>query len=129
MVNKKKAQAFSADILVVVVIVLFGALFLVLNKISEEQNEDLQEKVKLASTQSTYIIDELKKKGIIDDDNNVDINLLMAEDLEQIRLDAGVSNEFAIVFEKEGNLVKIDPSNNVNCLGSDKIQVNGETCK
>ncbi len=129
MVNKKKAQAFSADILVVVVIVLFGALFLVLNKISEEKNEDLQEKVKLASTQSTYIIDELKKKGIIDDDNNVDINLLMAEDLEQIRLDAGVSNEFAIVFEKEGNLVKIDPSNNVNCLGSDKIQVNGETCK
>ena len=34
-----------------------------------------------------------------------------------------------IVFEKDGKLVKIDPENNLNGIGSGDIIVNDEPCK
>lgn len=126
---EKKAQSFSADILVVIVIILFGALFLVINKISEEQNEDLEEKARAATLESKEIYDEFKVKGILDDENNVDIDQLISSDLSTLKEELGIINEFAIVFEKNGKLVKIDPATNLNCKGSSKIIVNGEPCR
>ena len=110
----KKAQSFSADILVVIVIVLFGALFLVINKISEEQNEDLLEKAREANLESKEILDYFRVSGILDEDNNINIDQLISADLDSIKEELGIKNEFAIVFEKNGKLVKIDPASNLN---------------
>jgi hypothetical protein len=125
----KKAQSFSADILVVIVIVLFGALFLVINKISEEQNEDLLEKAREANLESKEILDYFRVSGILDEDNNINIDQLISADLDSIKEELGIKNEFAIVFEKNGKLVKIDPASNLNCKGSSNIIVNGEACR
>ena len=126
---EKKAQSFSADILVVIVIVLFGALFLVINKISEEQNEDLQEKAREATLESKEIYDKLRYDGILDENNNIDIDQLISADLNNLKDELGITNDFAIVFEKNGKLVKIDPATNLNCKGTSKITVNGEACR
>lgn len=131
MVNKKnkKAQAFSADILVVIIIVLFGALFLVMNKINEEKNQDIEERANQAVQESKIIVDELKATGIIDSENRISANELLTLNKDEIKSRLNIKNDFAIVFEKNGNLVKIDSQQDINCVGSSSITVNGQTCQ
>jgi hypothetical protein len=129
-IKYKKSQSLSTDILVVVVIVLFGALFLVMNKINDvESGPEFNEKYELASQNAEIIVDDFKSKGIIDSENNVDLNKLILVDEASIREEFGIIGDFCIVFEKDGNLVKIDPENNVNGIGSEDIIVNGVPCK
>lgn len=127
----KKGQSFSMDILVVVAIVLFGVIFLVATKLNDPEDqtrklEDLQEK---ASEQSRVIVDELKENEIIDTENNVEVESLLQVDVQELKEDLNIEGDFCIVFEKDGKLVKIDPENNVNGIGSDKIIVNDVPCK
>ncbi len=125
----KKGQSFSTDIVVVIVIVLFGTLFLVMNQInSGDSATNLNGKYEEASKDSKIIVDELKKQEIISTENEVDIEKLLSLDESQIREDLGITNDFAIAFEKDGKLIKIDPENDINCIGSSSIIVNGQNC-
>lgn len=124
-----RGQAFSADILVVIVIVLFGAIFLVMNTINEEKNEDVEQRAQQAATESRLIVEELKTTGVINAQNQINTNELLTINKEDIKAKLGIENDFAIVFEKNGNLVKIDPQRNITCLGDDSIIVNGYSCQ
>lgn len=129
MVKNIKSQAFSTDIVVVIIIILFGALFLVMNKINTLETENNFEQVYgEASTDSKIIVDNLKKSEVLDEENKVDVSLLLSLDEQQIKEELGITNDFAIVFEKDGKLVQIDPENNINCIGSSNIIVNGQVC-
>ena len=125
---KKKGQSFSADILVVVIIILFGVLFLVLNKINQENEGNVNELYEEAAVESKIIYDELKSDNIVDSENKVDVDRLLALSHDELKEELGIQNDFAIVFEKDGKLVKIDPENDVNCIGSSEIIVNDVAC-
>lgn len=129
MVKNNKAQNFSADILVVIVILLFGVLFLVMNQVSNQDSKKLDNTVKVVSQETDLILDQLKASSIIDDKNNVNVGNLMLVDVDKIKEDANIKGEFCIVFEKDGNLVKIDSENKIHGVGSDKILVNNAPCK
>ena len=127
----RRGQTFSADILVVVVVVLFGALFMVVNNLSSTSS-DLDSVDNLhaqAAEQAEIIVQSLRAKNIIDSENQVDVERLLSLDEEQIRSELNLRGDFGIVFEKDGKLVKIDPSGDINCVGSKSIIVNGKPCK
>jgi hypothetical protein len=129
MVKNNKAQSFSTDIMVVIVIILFGTLFLVANKVNSDDDVNVNELYDKASDDSRLIVDSLKSENIIDSDNNVKVDNLMQINVEDIKQELNIDGDFCIVFEREGKLVKIDPENEVNGVGSDKIIVNGVPCK
>ncbi|MCA9486438.1 MAG: hypothetical protein H6500_01390 [Candidatus Woesearchaeota archaeon] len=127
--STKKAQAYSADILVVMVILLLGVLFIVVSKVNTTSSEVQITKVYDEATRdSQTIYNSLKEDKIISEDNEVDLERVLSLDRDKLREELGIKNDFAIVFEKNGNLIRIDPENNVNCVGSDKIIINGEPC-
>lgn len=125
-----KGQAFSTDIIVVIVVILFGALFLVMNQVNSQKlgNNDLNQKYAAATIESKIIVDDLKKEDIISNDNSINANKLLALDHNTLKEKLGVKGDFAIAFEKDGKLVKLDPQNNINCVGSSNIIVNGQNC-
>jgi low affinity Fe/Cu permease len=128
--NQKKSQSFSIDILVVVAVLLFGIIFLVANKVNDTDNN--HQKIELieekAQEQSNMITEELKKKEILDAQNNIEVEKLLQLDIQDLKETLNIDNDFCIVFEKDGNLVKIDSENNINGIGTDKIIVNGQNC-
>ena len=125
----KKSQSLSTDILVVVVIILFGALFLVLNKINDVENGPTSnEKYTLAAKDSQIIVEELRTRDVLDSEDRVNVDVLMAIDEAELKESLGIKNDFCIVFEKDGKLVKIDPQNDINGIGSENIIVNGVPC-
>jgi len=127
--KSKKTQSFSTDILVVVVIILFGILFIVMNKINTQDKVNINQKYDEASTDSKVIYNNLVAKKILDSENKVDMKKLLVLDQNQLKQELGIKNDFAIVFEKNGKLVKIDPENNINCIGSSNLIINGIACK
>lgn len=124
-----KGQNFSADVLVVVIIVLFGALFLVINQINKEEKIDFEILSEQSTKDSKVIFDELKEKNIIQTQGDVNIQRLLQINSEDLKNELGIQGDFAIVFERDGKLVKLDPYNNINCIGSNNIIVNGVPCK
>lgn len=130
MENKNKlGQAFSADVLIVVVIVLFGVLFIVMNKINSMEVDNIDKIYDEASLDSKAILSGLKEKQIIDSENKVDSQKLLSLNEEELKEELGIRNDFAIVFEKDGKLIKLDSQTNITCLGSPNILVNGVACK
>ncbi|NCC70838.1 hypothetical protein EOM09_04600 [bacterium] len=129
MENKKKAQSLSADILIVVVILLFGVLFLVMDKISSVENEDVNQKFTQAETETRIVYETLLSNGIINSDKTVNTEVLLSLNHDEIKSQLGMENDFAIVFEKDGKLIKIDAENDINCIGSEKILVNDKNCR
>ena len=127
--NNKLGQSFSADILIVVVVLLFGVLFLVMNKIDTAENKDIAVKYEEATVDSKVIVDNLKSTQVLNNENNVDVEKLLLLDDEQMKNELGIKGDFAIVFEKDGKLVKIDSQNNINCVGSSNLVVNGVSCR
>lgn len=128
-INNNKAQNFSADILVVVIIILFGVIFLVINKINQENEGNLNELVDEATVESKIIYDNLIEKEILNSESKVDVDKLLSLSEAEIKEELNIKNDFAIVFEKDGKLVKIDPENNITCVGSSEIIVNNVPCK
>ncbi len=128
--NSKKAQTFSVDIVIVIVIVLFGALLLVLGQISEVEKEPtLEERYDTASLDAQIIFENLKERGIVQrSDNSVDTQELLTINDESMREELGISGKFCIVLERNGKLVRIDPQSSVNGVGSEDIIINGEPC-
>lgn len=130
MITKNKTQSLSTDLIVVVVIILFGALFLVIYQIGNvEEGPSLDDKYEEASLQSQLIVDSLKEDQILDAENQINVDRLLQLNDEEIKEKLNIDNDFAIVFEKDGKLVKIDPENDINCIGSDKIVINGVSCR
>ena len=128
--NLKKGQSFSTDILVVVAVLLFGVLFLVVNQTSKDDSDDkVNNMVDKVSEDSKVIVDELKNSNIIDSSNNVDVKNLMQINVNDLKEELNINSDFCIVFEKDGNLVKIDAENNINGIGSENIIVNDAPCK
>lgn len=127
--NKKNGQTFSIDIIIVIIIILFGVLFLVINQINTQRGDDLNIIRQEALIQSDLLFSNLKKDGIIGSSNEVNLELLLQLDQEELRNQLGLGAEFAIVFERDGKLIKIDPDNNVTCVGSSNIIVNGLPCR
>jgi len=128
--NQRKGQTFSTDIIVVIVIILFGALFLVMNKINTIENVDNINTINEKATENSKVIfEKLKNDEILDSENKVDVDHLLQLSGDELKDELGIDGDFAIVFEKNGNLVKIDPINDVNCIGSESIIVNGQACK
>lgn len=127
----KKSQSFSTDIIVVIVLILFGSLFFVTYQINSTNAnvETIDDKFSAANSEANIVIENLKNKNIIDSENEVDVEKLLTINEQNLREELGLSKEFAIVFEKDGKLVKIDPENNINCIGSKNIVVNGVECK
>lgn len=125
-----KGQSLSTDIVVVVVIVLFGVLFLVMNQINNVKNgETVEEIYDQAAVDSKIVVENLKQDEIINPETNeVDVDKLLLLNEDELREELGIKNDFAIVFEKDGKLVKIDAENNINCVGSNNIIVNGQIC-
>ena len=129
-INKnKKGQSFSTDVLVVVVIVLFGALFLVMSTINDlEDGPSVEEKYAIAAFDADLVKGSLEEQGIIDSESRVDVDKLLTVDEQTLREELGIKNKFCIVFEKDGKLVKIDPNNDINGIGSEDIIVNDVPC-
>lgn len=126
----KKAQSLSTDIMVVVILILFGVIFLVVNQVKTvEEGPTYEEKLEVANSDSQIIVDNLKSNGVINSQNEVNVEKLVQLNEEQLREEFGIQGDFAIVFEKDGNLVKIDPESNFTCIGSEKIVVNNEQCR
>lgn len=127
--KNKNGQSFSVDILVVIVVLLFGGLFVVMTKIDSAENQNIEVKYEQAAVDSKILVENFKTNGIIDSENNVNVEKLLLMDDQQIKEELGIKNDFAIVFEKDGKLVKIDSDKGVNCVGSSEIIVNGVSCK
>lgn len=128
--TNKKAQIFSTDIIVVIVIVLFGAIFLVMNQISSQTGGNtIEEKHKIAQTQSKLIINNLKTNDILESDSTINVEKLVLIDKDELIAQLNLKNKFCIVFEKDGKLVRIDPSSETNGIGSSEIVVNDLPCK
>jgi hypothetical protein len=132
MVGVKKnirGQSFSTDIIIVVVLLLFGGLFLVVTQLDSYDDEtSIEERYQEAAVDSKIVYDYLKSEEIILEDNSVETSRIVQIDVNNIKEELGLKNEFAIVFEKDGNLIKIDPEKNINCVGTDKIKVNDVVC-
>jgi len=124
--NKKKTQSFSTDVIIVVIIILFGTLFLVANKINTVESKTIGEVQSQASDDSDIIYSSLKDSKVIDSKGVIDANKLLALNDVQLKEELGIKSDFAITFEKNGKLVKIG---NKNCIGSTNIIVNGQICE
>ncbi|NQZ84521.1 MAG: hypothetical protein HRU03_02285 [Nanoarchaeales archaeon] len=127
--ENKFGQIFSTDIVVVIIVILFGAIFLVMNQINQKQNLSPEEIYQIAQTESSLVINNLKSTEIINSDNSINVDKLLLLSEEEIREELNLKNKFCIVFEKDGKLVKIDPNSKVYGKGSSDIIVNGEPCQ
>lgn len=128
-IKNNKGQTFSADLLVVMVIFLFGVIYLVVNQINQEEKVDFEGLSDQATREARIIVDELKTREVVSQNNEVDIERLLQLDKVQLQEELGIEGDFAIVFERDGKLVRIDPHSNVNCIGSNKVIVNGVPCR
>ena len=129
MLKIKKSQVVSTDVIVVVIIVLFGALFLVLSQIKGVSDVTVEEKYEAASLEANVIMNNLKSKNIVSEDNVIDVDRLLTLNGDELKNELGIKNKFCIVIEKDGKLVKIDPEKNLHGLGSEEIIVNDEPCQ
>lgn len=127
--SNKFGQIFSTDIIVVIIIVLFGVMFLVMNQINTESELSPEERYQVAQTESSLVINNLKSEEVINEDNSINVDKLILLSEEEIRQKLNLKNKFCIVFEKDGKLVKIDPNSKTYGKGSSDIIVNGEPCK
>jgi biopolymer transport protein ExbD len=129
----RKSQAFSTEIIVVVVMLLVITLFVVAQQFNEKQitsnNLEIEKLKEKSNQESKLIVESLKKEKILNNENKVNIEKLSSIDKNKIKEELGITGDFAIVFEKDGKLVKINPESNQTCIGSNKIVVNGVPCK
>jgi type II secretory pathway pseudopilin PulG len=127
--TNQKSQSFSADLIVVVVIILFGALFLVINQLGVSDNDQGQTTTRAyeeVSSQAQLIYDDMKTDRVISTKNEIQEERYLSMNHDEIKQELNIEGDFAVAFERDGKLVKVG---GVNCVGSGKFQVNGETCK
>lgn len=125
--NNKNAQSLSTDLIVVMALVLFGVLFVVFNQINAQEQRSFEEIQSQSRLVSDSIYNSLLSRGIIEQ-NNVNLELLKQLTEEELREQLDINQDFAIAFERDGNLIFIDPDNGLSCLGSDKIIINDINC-
>lgn len=123
----KQSQTMSTDLIVVMALLLFGVLFVVFNQINTQEERNFAQIQQENKVVSDSIFATLSSKKIVDE-NKVSLESLKQISEDQIREELGVTNDFAIAFERDGKLIYIDSEDNTSCIGSDKILINGLNC-
>ncbi len=125
---KKKGQTFSTDIIIVAVIVLMALIFIVVNGLVDNESDESKKIIEESEHVTLLIMEELKNQNVIKHNNEVNVEGLMQVDINEIKESLNMKEEFCIVFEKDGKLIKIDADNEIHGIGSGKIVVNGKPC-
>ncbi len=129
MVISKKAQSFSADLLVVVIVILVAVVFLVAAKIKDiQKGSGLEKTYKDITSESVSLFNYLKSSGIVDEKNTLNVEKLLSLNYEDLKEQLSLKDDFIIVVEKDGKLVKLSPDKDIYCFGSSKLKVNGKEC-
>ena len=127
-ISTKKAQAISMDLIVVISLILFSALFVIFTKINSQEDENFEKLVEKGADTSQTLFNSLKSDGVIVDNNAINAERMVQLSEEELRESLRLTDDFAIAFEKEGDLVGISSSQNITCLGTGKIAINGFSC-
>ncbi|MFP4401704.1 MAG: hypothetical protein ACLFPL_00590 [Candidatus Nanoarchaeia archaeon] len=127
--NSKKSQGLSADLIVVVSILLLSVLFVVFNQINTQEERNFEEVRAQSQTASNLIFSYLSTQGIVGENNAINVEELKQINVEEIRRSLDIDGDFAIAFERDGELIYIDSQTNFSCIGSDKIIINNENCR
>ena len=119
-VQMERAQAWSMDIMVAIVVFL-GVIFVFYSIISDKQEskaKDLQDDVSKV----------LKNLNITQNISQIDE--LLNEDYQQLKRKIRVKNEFCIFFEDEnGNIIYVNPNDPTQVgIGSEKINISDVPC-
>ena len=124
---KKRGQSWSFDIaLAVVIFILTTITFFAFS------NSDNTRKLGAVQSEAHYILEHVKAENSplqIVDNQEVDVVKLQqfaSTDYEELKEEAGITNDFCIYFEDEdGNVVAIDGNNGI---GSSTINISGAPC-
>jgi len=124
---KKRGQSWSFDIaLAVVIFILTTITFFAFS------NSDNTRKLGAVQSEAHYILEHAKAENSplqIVDNQEVDemkLQQFASTNYEELKKEAGVTNDFCIYFEdEEGNVVPIEGSNGI---GSSSINVSGTPC-
>lgn len=117
------------DVMIVIVILMVTVIFLVIQQTEVTKENNVDEIEEQASKDQQKIVDELKRRDVISAEREVDMGKLTSIDHQQLKRELGIKGDFAIAFEKDNNLVKINPEENITCVGTGKISVNGQDCQ
>ena len=121
------SQNMSTDLIVVMALLLFGVLFIVFNQINSQEERNFSQIEEQNKVISDSIYNSLLSKKIIDE-NRVSLENLKQLSQNELRQELGITNDFAIAFEKDGKLIYIDSEDNISCIGSEKIKINNQNC-
>lgn len=127
-INLKKAQTLSTDLIIVVAFVLLASLFVVFNQINSQQERNFQVVQEESKVISDSLFNLLVSSQIIGQNNVIDLNQLKQISEEDIRRELNINKDFAIAFERDGQLILIDPEDEISCIGSNKISINDRDC-
>ena len=123
-----KAQTLSTDLIIVVAFVLLASLFVVFNQINSQQERNFQVVQEESKLVSDSLFNLLVSSQIIGQNNVIDLNQLKQISEEEIRRELNINKDFAIAFERDGQLILIDPEDGISCIGSSKISINDRNC-
>ncbi|MCH8520082.1 MAG: hypothetical protein LAT82_04990 [Nanoarchaeota archaeon] len=125
---KKKSQTLSADLIIVVAFVLLASIFVVFTQINSQQERNFEEVRQGSKVVSDSIFNQLVNSNIIGRNNDVDLVQLKQINEEELRRELNINGDFAIAFEKDGQLIYIDAEEGISCIGSNKILINDVNC-
>ena len=129
MSNKKKAQSFSLEVMILVVFVMFVGIFFVVFLLDDLGGEDDHEEIiDEMENEEVLIYNELERREIIDQRGEVNLDRLAALDANELRQELGIRSHFAITLEHEDGLVLIDSQEGVDCIGTGEMGVSGNVC-
>lgn len=128
--NKKKAQSLSTDVFVVVILVFIAVIFLLSTHVGDKKHtlSISKERINKASDASKNIVEELKTQDVLTPSDELQFDNIETIDVEKLREKLNIKEDIAIVFERDGKLIKIDPEKNINCIGTSKVMANGVPC-
>jgi hypothetical protein len=129
LVDARTSQSLSTDLIVVMAVVLLSVIFVVFNQINTQEERNFEEVRAESQTASNLIFSYLSNEGVVEENKAINVEKLKQIDPEQIRRDLNIEGDFAIAFERDGELVYIDSQTNFSCIGSNKIIINNENCR
>jgi hypothetical protein len=116
----KKGQIFSMEILLVVILLMTTVILIVISQIDTvQQSGDLDARLEANDKEADNIYRYIEENDLLEyDQNNPSLLKLTTIDVNTLKAEAGVRNDFVIYLEKDGKLVKIDPQNNIDLVGN-----------
>ena len=125
----RKSQILSTDVIIVIIVVLIGLVTFLIYEIDSTKEKELKVTFdEELETSSQKIWEDLLSKGIIVD-QNVDVSKMNEINIDQIKQDLSITDDFIIYFEKDEKLVDINPNPGSTCYGDFIAEVNGVYCE